>query len=226
MKCNANTVLIGSKAVLVPYAASHVPKYHEWMLSEELRELTASEPLSLEEEYEMQEKWQVDEDKLTFIILSREGVELPENQSILPSDPLLKKCPMVGDVNIFLYGSLQNLQSPLKAHLSEDGEEDEDAGHAEAEIMIAEPSYRRRGYAREALQLMLQYATGHPFCSYTIDSPLKISPTRLLTRISEKNEASITLFEKLGFNITKRIPVFSEIEMRWSTDQKMGETLM
>ncbi|RXW11319.1 hypothetical protein EST38_g14537 [Candolleomyces aberdarensis] len=136
MKCNADTVLIGSKAVLVPYAASHVPKYHEWMLSEELRELTASEPLSLEEEYEMQEKWQVDEDKLTFIILSREGVEFPEDQAILPSDPLLKKCPMVGDVNIFLYGSLKSLQSPLKAHSSEDGEE-EDAGHAEVEIMIA-----------------------------------------------------------------------------------------
>jgi L-amino acid N-acyltransferase YncA len=49
---------------------------------------------------------------------------------------------------------------------------------------------------------------------------LKISPTRLLTRISEKNEASISLFENLGFNITKRIPVFSEIEMRWNFDQQ------
>ena len=83
----------------------------------------------------------MDEDKLTFIVLSREGVEFPESQPILHSDPLLTKCPMVGDVNIFLYGSLQSLQSPLKAHSSEDGEEDEDAGHAEVEIMIAGKCY-------------------------------------------------------------------------------------
>lgn len=223
MKANINQVLVGKKAVLVPYAASHVPEYHEWMLSEELRELTASEPLSLEEEYEMQEKWQVDEDKLTFIILSREGVDLPDDSSISPSDPQLKKCPMVGDVNIFLSGSLQNLRSPLKraydSEHEEDREEEEEEGHAEVEIMVAEPAYRRKGYAREALQLMLYYATGHPFSSSTtIESPLKIAPTRLLTRISEANEASISLFETLGFKLTKRIQVFAEIEMRWQAD--------
>jgi hypothetical protein len=75
----------------------------------------------------------VDEDKLTFIIHSREAIEFPEKQPILPSDPLLKQCPMVGDVNIFLYGSLQSLQSSLKTESSED----EDSGHAEVEIMIA-----------------------------------------------------------------------------------------
>ena len=77
----------------------------------------------------------MDEDKLTFIIHSREGVEFPENQPILPSDPLLKTCPMVGDVNIFLYGSLQSLQKSLSK--TESSEDDEDSGHAEVEIMIA-----------------------------------------------------------------------------------------
>jgi len=48
------TILVGSKVVLVPYRPEHVPKYHQWMLDEELRSLTASDPLSLEEEYEMQ----------------------------------------------------------------------------------------------------------------------------------------------------------------------------
>ena len=42
------------------------------MSSEELRKLTASEPLSLEEEYSMQESWREDDDSLcleSFYIL-------------------------------------------------------------------------------------------------------------------------------------------------------------
>ncbi|XP_050776824.1 alpha/beta-tubulin-N-acetyltransferase 9 isoform X2 [Gopherus flavomarginatus] len=77
MKINQNTVLQGKKVTLVPYTSAHVSRYHEWMKSEELQQLTASEPLSLEQEYEMQRSWQED------------------------ADSSEEDC-MVGDVNLFL----------------------------------------------------------------------------------------------------------------------------
>ena len=71
MKTNWCTRLVGNKVILVPYTASHVEKYHQWMKSKELQELTGSEPLSLQEEFEMQKSWREDEDKCTFIILNK-----------------------------------------------------------------------------------------------------------------------------------------------------------
>ncbi|KAF7249088.1 N-acetyltransferase 9 [Varanus komodoensis] len=68
MRINQNTVLQGKKVTLVPYTSLHVPRYHEWMKSEELQRLTASEPLSLEQEYEMQCSWREDADSETFNI--------------------------------------------------------------------------------------------------------------------------------------------------------------
>ncbi|KDR73176.1 hypothetical protein GALMADRAFT_251761 [Galerina marginata CBS 339.88] len=244
MKANTDTVLIGSRVILVPYRSEHVPKYHEWMLDEELRSLTASEPLSLEEEYEMQEKWQLDEDKLTFIILSRQSkdgttAELPEPPTkLLPTDDLIAGLPMVGDVNIFLHGVPPHLHqqkgssavSDVSASVGQQEESDEDDFHAEVEIMIAESSFRRKGLAIEALQLMLGYATGQPPALFSTvlpgsrspatarsiqDSRLKIPPECLITRISDTNFPSIRLFEKLGFEITKRVEVFQEVEMRF-----------
>ncbi|KAF9554047.1 hypothetical protein CPC08DRAFT_767056 [Agrocybe pediades] len=188
------------------------------MLDEELRTLTASEPLTLEEEYEMQEKWQSDEDKLTFIILARESESttqtLEMSETLSPDDERLKKHPMVGDVNIFLHGDIRSASTP------KEGEEEEEEFTAEVEIMIAEPSFRRKGLAYDALQLMLGYATGQPrlfkLSSSIPDSKLGIPPQSLITRISESNTPSIRLFEKLGFTITKRVEVFQEIEMRFS----------
>ncbi|KAM3909958.1 alpha/beta-tubulin-N-acetyltransferase 9 isoform 2-T2 [Leptodactylus fuscus] len=92
MRVNEDTVLRGHKVLLVPYEPHHVPRYHEWMKSEELQKLTASEPLTLEQEYEMQRSWREDGDKCTFIILERGRWDggCPEDQC------------MVGDVNLFM----------------------------------------------------------------------------------------------------------------------------
>ncbi|KAI8983174.1 acyl-CoA N-acyltransferase [Trametes punicea] len=192
MRANEKTVIVHPDVVLVPYRTEHVAKYHEWMTSAELRELTASEPLTLEEEYEMQRKWQMDEDKLTFILLSGTSFNARDDAPLTPER--LSGLPMIGDVNLFLKGA-----------------PDEEDFEVEVEIMIAEPAYRRRGIAHTALQLLLSYATAS-----SSPSPLPVPKEKLVARIGDKNEPSIRLFEKLGFAITKRVPVFEEVELRYA----------
>jgi len=45
-----------------------VVRYHTWMEDVNLRHLTASEPLSLEEEYEMQLSWLNDENSMLHLM--------------------------------------------------------------------------------------------------------------------------------------------------------------
>jgi len=52
--------LEGEKVILVPYMKDHVPKYHEWMQDPVLLSATGSEPLTLEQEYDMQLSWTQD----------------------------------------------------------------------------------------------------------------------------------------------------------------------
>lgn len=119
----------GKTVTLVPYELHHVPKYHSWMQSPELQELTASEPLSLQEEYDMQKSWREDEKKCTFIVLQNEGLSSGNEEEI--------DC-MIGDVNIFF-----------------NDEEDNKCG--EIEIMIAETKARGKGFGKEALYSMMRY---------------------------------------------------------------------
>ncbi|XP_075146185.1 microtubule-associated Nat9 [Haematobia irritans] len=134
MRINEHIKLLGKLVILVPYEAKHVPKYHKWMQSQELQELTASEPLTIEEEYAMQRSWREDEDKCTFLILCRKTYEQT-------SDEVLS---LVGDTNLFL---------------SLDEETNEKV--AEAEIMIAESNARGKGYGWEAMILLMKYGQEH-----------------------------------------------------------------
>jgi len=92
MKTNWKTKINGCKVVLVPYQKRHVEKYHQWMKSTQLQELTGSEPLSLDEEYRMQQSWRDDDEKCTFIVLDKAKVE----------EGLSEEDCMVGDTNLYL----------------------------------------------------------------------------------------------------------------------------
>ncbi|KAJ1964667.1 hypothetical protein GGI12_001269 [Dipsacomyces acuminosporus] len=133
MRANEHLAIIGDKVILVPYEKEHVPRYHEWMKSPFLQEMTGSEPLSIDEEYAMQRSWRMDDDKCTFIILAKDPAAKPADCSIYDSSS------MIGDVNFYL----NNVYNPHEAEL---------------EVMIAEEGCSGQGIATEVLKLMMHYA--------------------------------------------------------------------
>lgn len=124
--------ILSSKLLLVPYQLFHVPKYNQWMQNKELQYLTGSEPLNLEDEYEVHESWITDPAKCTFIVLDRSLYEKSTE-----SEEQRQINSMIGDVNFYIQ---------------------EDCV-AEIEVMIAESEARNRGYGKEAVTVMMKF--GH-----------------------------------------------------------------
>ncbi|KAK9285975.1 hypothetical protein L1049_025177 [Liquidambar formosana] len=125
--------LEGDRVILVPYMKEHVPKYHEWMQDPHLLQATGSEPLSLDQEYQMQLSWTQDPNKQTFIILDKEMVV----GEFIHGDPHVEA--MVGDVNIYMNDL-------------------DDSRVAELEIMIAELKSRGKGLGKESILMMMAFA--------------------------------------------------------------------
>ncbi|KAG7390167.1 N-acetyltransferase 9 [Phytophthora pseudosyringae] len=151
--------------------------------------MTASEPLSIEEEFEMQKSWREDAEKCTFIVLAAAEGDGKPGASYVDESAIGR---MAGDVNLFF--------------------NDYDDPHAcEMEIMIAQDKYRRKGFAEEAVKLMMAYATS------------KLNVTRFICKIIETNNASIQLFEKLGYVKYNYVAAFKQVEMELVTKDKHAE---
>ena len=142
MRANASTTLLGRAALLVPYSPGHVELYHSWMEDQELREATASERLTLQEEREMQRSWAEDDASalhffpfspppLFFFLLSlslslsvlagrsSQGTNEIKNTKIKKTELTFIVCdatrpgrPPVGDVNLFFRERSPSPSSP------------------------------------------------------------------------------------------------------------------
>jgi RimJ/RimL family protein N-acetyltransferase len=157
------------------------------MLNKEIQELTSSEPLTLDEEYEMQINWLNDEDKLTFIVLSKELYEKSMSMNKIEQEIY----SMVGDVNIFLS--------------TDEDKEDELKTVAELEVMIVDKINRGRGYGIESIRLMINYAL-----KFLKNPKLE----RFIVKIDENNFASIKMFEKLGFIQYSYSKIFKQVSLK------------
>lgn len=124
------------------------------MQDKDLQEATASEPLSMDEEYAMQQSWRNDHDKLTFIVCQ------PLDSSSSPTEAArttlarakIDDAPdrMIGDINLFLF-------PPDSEEMEEDVAALGGSVVGEVELMIANKDLQQKGYGRAALLTFLDY---------------------------------------------------------------------
>ncbi|KAF8414214.1 hypothetical protein HHK36_002214 [Tetracentron sinense] len=180
--------LAGEKVILVPYMKEHVPKYHQWMQEPALLQATGSEPLTLEQEYEMQLSWTQDPNKQTFIVLDKQMVV----GDFVHGDPHVEA--MVGDVNIYMNDL-------------------DDSQMAEIEIMIAEPKSRGKGLGKESVLMMMAFAVEnfriHTFRAKIGDS--NIASLDMFRKLGFEDASYSEIFKEATLEFPVRKPVREEL---------------
>jgi RimJ/RimL family protein N-acetyltransferase len=201
------------------------------MQDPDLQAATASEPLSMTEEYDMQRAWRTDNDKLTFIVCSSREPESISQKVQGSQDDRPER--MIGDINLFLFEP------------EDDDDEDEDSGKqalpnstkpsnalvGEIELMIARKDLHRQGYGRAALLSFTAYilATWTQIAAeYSNSSSEGHTPRSLQylrVKINQSNARSIALFQSIGFVQTAAgANYFGEVELRWQPSRSELET--
>lgn len=190
-----------------------------------LLDATASEPLTMEQEIEMQKEWRDDEKKCTFIILARDLiVDIPPIPSVVHADEergdkeqesyenLIEETldAMIGDINLFLseeddYNSDDeenfHKQQQQLLHPEQCTPAAEELTQAELDIMIAAKSHRHKNLGVELALMMMHYGAS------------SLNLKRFYVKIKDTNHSSIKLFkEKLGFREFAYVECFGEYE--------------
>lgn len=174
-----------------------------------IQEATASEPLSLEEEYENQESWRASHDKLTFILCQPAAAG---EQNLVHAGQVDTQDRMIGDINFFLYPS-----------------EDDDAPDGdcvgEVDIMIAGQGDRGKGLGKAAVSTFLhyiwrnrdailgEYQSGETSLVKEVGDGAGFRLEVLMAKIKADNVGSIALFKGLGFEQEGDVNYFGEIKM-------------
>ena len=187
-----------------------------------LLEATASEPLTMEEEVEMQQIWRDDDRKCTFIILARDLLNRSDDEAEdIPPRPLSDEShqdsqsyptlvedtlhAMIGDINLFLSEEDEDEADGLRhVNIQEDvgSKSKVILSQAELDLMIAKKSHRHKGLGVELALTMMRYGA----------SALGIR--RFFVKIKDTNDSSLRLFrDKLGFKQCAYAECFGEYEL-------------
>ncbi|KAK1995851.1 hypothetical protein LX36DRAFT_659204 [Colletotrichum falcatum] len=220
MRLNEHTAIATPRVILVPYEARHVERYHEWMSDPNIQEATASEPLTLEEEYENQQSWRTSHDKLTFIICHPLPASCETSETKLEAvqaGEVDAPDHMIGDINFFIYPN------------DDDGDDDDEPTQTVAEgsyvgevdVMVASKDHRGKGIGHAAVTTLLTYVHRNKerILAEYVEGEGKAGEGKapelkgLMVKIKEKNAASIALFRRLGFVQKGDVNYFGEIQM-------------
>ena len=201
------------------------------MQDADLQAATASEPLSMTEEYDMQRSWRTDNDKLTFIVCqSREPKSASQTVQGGRDD-----CPerMIGDINLFLFEPEDDDEDNDDDNSGVQASNGTNASNAlvgEIELMIARKDLHRQGYGRAALLSFTAYILdtwAHIAAEYSNgagdQTPRLLQYLRV--KINQSNARSIALFQSIGFVQTAAgANYFGEVELRWQPSRSELET--
>ncbi|KAI0490874.1 acetyltransferase domain-containing protein [Xylaria cf. heliscus] len=205
--------------ILPPYICQFVSSTQLIHRTQTLREATASDLLSLEEEYENQQSWRAAHDKLTFIVCEPAAAAVAPSSGVIHAGEDDAPPRMVGDVNLFL----TPLDDDDGSVNGDDKQEKDDTRYLQGEIdiMIAAPEHRRKGRGEAAVRAFLRYLgarhgdiVGEYVSAAAAAGTINTARIkRLVAKIHADNAGSIRLFGNLGFRRDGDPDYFNEISM-------------